>query len=56
MNINLEEKQILYVFGCEGYENTIYRLKWIATLTVDERIQGQILCLIRKLENEELPV
>ncbi len=54
VNINLEEKQILYVFGCESYENTIYRLKWIATLTVDERIQGQILCLIRKLENEKI--
>ena len=54
VNVSLEEKQILYIFGCESYENTIYRLKWIATLTVDERIQGKILYLIKKLENEKI--
>ena len=39
MKLNIEEKKILYAFGCENLENTIRRLKWITALTVDTKVK-----------------
>ena len=54
MKLNIEEKKILYAFGCENLENTIRRLKWITALTVDTKVKRRILCLARKLDSENV--
>ena len=48
MKLNIEEKKILYAFGCENLENTIRRLKWITALTVDTKVKHRILCTGKK--------
>ena len=53
MKLNIEEKKILYAFGCESHENTVHRLKWVTALTVDARTKRKILCLARKLDRED---
>lgn len=35
MEFNIEEKKILYAFGCSSHKNTVERMKWLAALTVD---------------------
>lgn len=50
MKPNIEKKKILYAFGCRSYENTLYRLKWITALTVDEKVKRRVLTVARKLE------
>ncbi len=52
MKLNIEEKKILYAFGCGNHENTIHRLKWVTALTVDNKAKRRMLCLARKLEDE----
>lgn len=52
MKLNIEEKKILYAFGCGNHENTVHRLKWVTALTVDARTKRKILCLARKLDRE----
>lgn len=52
MKLNIEEKKILYVFGCEIHENTVHRLKWVTALTVDAKAKRSLLCLARKLDRE----
>ena len=54
MKLNMEEKKILYAFGCGNFENTIHRLKWITTLTVDTKVKRRVLCLARKLDNKNV--
>lgn len=54
LKLNIEEKKILYAFGCENLENTIRRLKWITALTVDTKVKHRILCLARKLDSENV--
>ena len=54
MKLDIEEKKILYAFGCENLENTIRRLKWITALTVDTKVKHRILCLARKLDSENV--
>lgn len=39
MKLNIEEKKILYAFGCRSHENTVRRLKWVTALTVDEKVK-----------------
>ena len=51
MKLNIEEKKILYAFGCRSYENTVRRLKWVTALTVDEKVKRRILYLARKLDD-----
>ncbi len=51
MKLNIEEKKILYAFGCKSHENTVCRLKWITALTVDAKVKRRMLCLARKLDN-----
>lgn len=52
MKLNIEEKKILYAFGCGNHENTVCRLKWVTALTVDAKIKRRMLCLARKLDDE----
>mgnify|MGYP002301112585 CR=1 FL=1 len=47
MKLNIEEKKILYAFGCMNHENTVCRLKWITALTVDAKVKRKMLCLAR---------
>ena len=51
MNLDVEEKKILYAFGCRTHQSTVCRLKWIASLTVDIKVKHKILYLARKLTN-----
>lgn len=51
MKLSIEEKKILYAFGCRSYENTVRRLKWVTALTVDEKVKRRILYLARKLDD-----
>ena len=39
MKLSIEEKKILYAFGCGSHENTVRRLKWVTALTVDEKVK-----------------
>lgn len=52
MKLNIEEKKILYAFGCRSHENTVCRLKWVTALTVDAKVKRRMLCLARKLDSE----
>ncbi len=54
MKLNIEEKKILYAFGCGNHENTVHRLKWVTALTVDKRAKRKLLCLARKLDGESV--
>jgi len=54
MKLSIEEKKILYAFGCMSHENTVYRLKWITALTVDAKVKRKMLCLARKLDKESV--
>ena len=54
MKLNIEEKKILYAFGCMNHENTVCRLKWITALTVDAKVKRKMLCLARKLDKESV--
>lgn len=54
MKLNIEEKKILYAFGCGNLENTVHRLKWITALTVDAKAKRRVLCLARKLDRENV--
>ena len=51
MKLSIEEKKILYAFGCRSHENTVRRLKWVTALTVDEKVKRRVLCLARKLDD-----
>lgn len=52
MKLNIKEKKMLYVFGCENYRNTVARLKWVTALTVDAEAKRWFLELARKMEME----
>ena len=54
MKLSIEEKNILYAFGCSNHENTVQRLKWITILTVDIKVKRKIQCLVKKLEKESV--
>lgn len=53
MKLNIDEKKILYAFGCGNHENTVRRLKWVTALTVDAKAKRRMLCLAGKLDNED---
>ncbi len=36
MKLDIREKKVLYVYGCPDYYNTVTRLKWLVSLTVDQ--------------------
>ena len=59
MKLNIEEKKILYAFGCMNHENTVCRLKWITALTVDAKVKEKCCALqeswIRKVSGNGIP-
>lgn len=52
MKLNMKEKKVLYCYGCPNYNNTVTRLKWLTSLTVDPEARRWILELARKMEVE----
>lgn len=52
MRFNIEEKKILYAFGCSSYKNTVERIKWLAALAVDTETKRTVWILARKIDQE----
>lgn len=52
MRTTIEEKKVLYAYGCPNLGNTITRLKFLASITVDPDVKDMILKLARKLDSE----
>ena len=52
MKLDIREKKVLYVYGCQNYHNTVTRLKWLVSLTVDQEAKRWLLGLARKMEME----
>lgn len=52
MRLNIEEKKVLYAFGCDDYSNTVTRLKWLTSFTVDTEVKHMMLGLARKIEGK----
>ena len=52
MKLDIREKKVLYVYGCPDYHNTVTRLKWLVSLTVDQEAKHWLLALARKMETE----
>lgn len=52
MKLDIREKKVLYVYGCPDYRNTVTRLKWLVSLTVDQEAKCWLLGLARKMEME----
>ena len=52
MKLDIREKKVLYVYGCPDYYNTVTRLKWLVSLTVDQEAKRWLLALARKMETE----
>lgn len=52
MKLDIEEKKVLYVFGCDNHHNTVARLKYLTALTVDRESKHRILTLARKMDSE----
>ena len=52
MRMSIEEKKVLYAFGCPDHINTVSRLEHLAGLTVDPDIKKLIARLALKLLSE----
>ena len=52
MKLSIQEKKVMYNFGCPSYHNTATRLKRLTTLTVDPQAKHRMLKLARKMESE----
>lgn len=52
MKLNIREKKVLYVFGCPSHHNTVTRLKWLTSLTVDPEAKHFLLELTKKIDRE----
>lgn len=52
MKLDIEEKKAIYAFGCSSYTNTVTRLKWLASFTVEPEVKHRMLGLVRKLEEK----
>lgn len=52
MKLDIREKKVLYAYGCPDYHNTVTRLKWLVSLTVDREARRWMLGLARKMETE----
>ena len=50
MKLTLEERKVLYVYGCTNHHNTITRLKWLTMLAVDQDSKRLLLRLTQKIE------
>jgi hypothetical protein len=52
MKLSIQEKKVLYAFACSNHHNTVTRLKWLTSLTVDPETKHWMLELTRKMETE----
>jgi DNA-binding SARP family transcriptional activator len=52
MKLQIEEKKVLYVFGCSDLTNTVTRLKHLTDITVDPEAKHMFLSLARKVDRE----
>ncbi len=52
MKLSMKEKKVLYAFACSNHHNTVTRLKWLTSLTVDPEAKHRMLELTRKMEIE----
>lgn len=52
MKLSIDEKKVLYAFSCTNHRNTVTRLKWLTSLTVDPQAKYRMLELAQKIENE----
>ena len=52
MELDIREKEVLYVYGCPDYHNTVTRLEWLALLAVDQGAKQWLLGLARKMGTE----
>ncbi len=52
MTMTMNEKRILFTFGCAKREATIERLCYVAALTVDRSARKQMMELAKKLHEE----
>lgn len=52
MRFNIEEKKILYAFGCSSHKNTVERMKWLAALAVDIETKRIVWKLAKKIDRE----
>lgn len=48
MKLNIEEKKVLYAFGCPSFDNTVQRLKYLTSLTVDPEAKHMMLELRKR--------
>lgn len=52
MKLSLQERKVLYAYGCTNHLNTFTRLKWLTTLAVDRESKRKLLNLTRKIDHE----
>lgn len=52
MMMTMKEKKMMYLFACSDYRNTVTRLKWVSSLTVDPKAARRMFELARKMETE----
>jgi hypothetical protein len=52
MKLQIEEKKVLYAFGCSDLTNTVTRLKHLTAMTVDPEVKHMFLGLARKVDRE----
>lgn len=52
MKLSMKEKKVLYAFACSNHHNTVTRLKWLTSLTVDPEAKHRMLELTRKMETQ----
>jgi hypothetical protein len=53
MKLNIEEKKVLYAFGCSDLQNTVERLKYLTAMTVDPEAKHLFLGMTRRMEREK---
>ena len=52
MKLTMEEKEILYAYGCSSWKNTVERLKWLTALAVDPEKKHRLLELAGKVDRD----
>ena len=52
MKLDIEEKKVMYAFGCSNYGNTVTRLKWLTSFAVEPGVKHRMLGLVKKLEEK----
>ncbi len=52
MKLSLQERKVLYAYGCTNHHNMVTRLKWLTALAVDRESKRKLLNLTRKIDHE----